>query len=137
MRPILALLTLALTLAVPAGAEATHSVGTPAQIAWVRRSATNFIDAELQGDGATACGVLNAPLRATRSHRSCAQRWDEKLAAMRRDPATHAQLRSDRRAIATAAIVIHGDSATVELPDPLLGGSSHFVWSENCWMLTG
>ncbi len=46
----------------------------------------NFVTAELAGNGASACAILNAPLRATRHDRTCAQRWDAKLAALLREP---------------------------------------------------
>ena len=49
---------------------AAHSVGSPSQIAWVRRAATNFVTAELHGDGAGACAVLTAPQRATVHNRT-------------------------------------------------------------------
>jgi len=121
----------------PANALAAHSVGSREQIAWVRRAATNFVSAELAGNGAGVCGVLNAPLRANEHHRTCAQRWDAKLADLLREPGARTQLRSQRRAIASAAVIVNGDSASIQLAAPLLNGSSRFLWTEDCWMLKG
>jgi hypothetical protein len=123
-------------LIVPASALAAHSVGTREQIAWVRRAATNFVTAELAGSGAGACGILNAPLRGTEHGRTCAQRWDGRLASLLREPGARARLRTQKRAIATAPVVVHGNSASIALPAALMAGQSHFVWTENCWMLT-
>jgi hypothetical protein len=78
----IAVLACAASLAIPASALAAHSVGTPEQISWVRRAATNFVVAELAGNGAGACAILNAPLRATEHNRTCAQRWNSKLAGL-------------------------------------------------------
>jgi hypothetical protein len=119
-----------------------HSVGTPEQIAWVRRAAGTFINAELAGDGAGACGILNAPLRYTRHHQTCAQRWDARLAAMLRSRSERARLHALRRAAPSARVVVHGDRASIELPSSLMGnrvgaaGGNDFLWTENCWMLT-
>jgi hypothetical protein len=120
-----------------AGASGAHSVGTHEQVAWVRSAATRFVTAELAGDGTGACDVLDASLRATEHHRTCAQRWDARLAKLLREPGGRAQLRTQKRAIATAAVVVHGGVASIELPTPLMGGANRFVWSENCWMLDG
>jgi hypothetical protein len=123
---------------VPASASAAHSVGTPGQIAWVRSAATRFVTAELAGDGASACGILNAPLRASEHGRTCTQRWNAKLARMLREPSARAQLRSQKHAISSAAVVVRGNWATIALPAPLMGSSSNrFLWTENCWMLAG
>jgi hypothetical protein len=46
-----------------------------------------------------------------------------------------ARLRSQRHAIPTAAVVVHGDVAWIELATPLMGGPNRFLWTENCWML--
>jgi hypothetical protein len=119
----------------PADAYSEHSVGSPQQVAWVRRAANNFLSAELAGNGAAACAILNAPLRASSHHQTCAQRWDAKLAAMLRDGQTRARLRTERRAIPTARVIVRGDTATIELPRPLMDGPSRFLWTENCWML--
>jgi hypothetical protein len=119
-------------LALPASA---HSVGTRGQIAWVRSAATRFVTAELAGDGASACGILNAPLRASERGRTCAERWNTKLAKLLGQPGARANLRAQKRAIATATVLVHANAATIELPAPLMGGANRFVWSENCWML--
>jgi hypothetical protein len=120
-----------------AGAASASSVGTREQIAWVRRAAANFVGAELGGDGARACSVLNAPLRATSHRETCAQRWDARLARAKSKPGVRAQLREDSRAMPDALVVVHGASASIGLPAPLMGGESRFIWSENCWMLEG
>lgn len=120
-----------------AGAYSEHSTGTPAQIAWVRRAAGNFLTAELAGNGAAACAILNAPMRASNHGRTCAQRWDAKLTAMLRNGQTRARLRHQRRAVPSARVVVHGNVATIELPQPLMHGPNRFLWTENCWMLEG
>jgi hypothetical protein len=112
-----------------------RSVGTPEQVAWVRRAADNFLAAELAGNGAGACAILNAPLRASSRHQTCTQRWDAKLLAMLRKPGTRARLHDERRAVASARVVVHGDTATITLPRPLMNGPNRFLWTENCWML--
>ncbi len=121
----------------PAGASAAHSVGTREQVEWVRRAATNFVTAELAGNGAGACGILDASLRGTEHRRTCAQRWDARLKTLLREPGGRARLRSQKRAIATSAVIVHGDVASIELPTPLMGSSNRFLWTENCWMLDG
>ncbi|MGO9249368.1 MAG: hypothetical protein ACLP7W_12410 [Solirubrobacteraceae bacterium] len=120
-----------------ASASAAHSTGTPEQVAWVRRAATNFVNAELSGNGAGACGILNAPLRATQHHRTCAQRWDAKLTTLLHKPGGRAQLRAQKRAIPSAAVVVHDNIASLELATPLMNGSNQMVWTENCWMVRG
>jgi len=131
-----ALLTPGVLLA-PAGALSAHSVGSTEQIAWVRRAATNFVSAELAANGAGACGILNAPLRATEHHRTCAQRWNARLATLLREPGARKQLRSELHAIPAAVVVVHGNVASIELSASLMGGPNRFLWSENCWMLDG
>ncbi len=133
----IALLACAAVPALGASAAAAHSVGSYEQVAWVRRAATNFVAAELGGNGAGACTILNAPLRATQHHRTCAQRWNAKLARLLHEPGGRARLRAQARAIPSAVVIIHGDVASIELPAPLMSGPSRFVWSENCWMLKG
>ncbi|MGA2452063.1 MAG: hypothetical protein ABSG93_00965 [Solirubrobacteraceae bacterium] len=133
----IAVLAGAAALPAPAAAQGAHSVGTPEQIAWVRRAATNFVTAELAGNGAGACGILDASLRGTQHHRTCAQRWNARIAARLHEPGGQAQLRAQKRAIATAAVLVHGGVASIELPTALMGGPNRFVWSENCWMLDG
>jgi hypothetical protein len=125
-------------LAAPAGAPAARSVGSRAQVAWVRRAATNFVTAELSADGAGACAILYAPLRGARGHRTCAERWDAKLRALLREPGGRAGLRADAHAIASARVVVDGGyEASIDLPAPLMAGRSRFLWSESCWMLSG
>ncbi len=125
-------------LVVPASASGARSVGTSEQVAWVRSAATRFVTAELAGDGASACGILAAPLRATEHGRTCAQRWNAKLTKLLREPGGRAHLRSQKRAIPTAAVIVHGNVASIEVPTPLMGSSaSRFLWTENCWMLDG
>jgi hypothetical protein len=133
----IAVLVCAAALALPAGAQAAHSVGSSEQVAWVRRAATNFVSAELAGNGAGACGVLNAPLRATEHGRTCEQRWNAKLSKLLREPGARAQLRAQKRAIDSTIVIVHGNVASLELSTPLMGGASRFVWTENCWMLDG
>lgn len=124
---------------VPVGALAysERSVGTPEQVAWVRHAAARFLSAELQGNASEACAVLNAPLRATRHGRTCEQRLTARLAALRSRHGMGASLRAERRAAASARVVVTGDVASIELPAPLLHGPNHFLWTENCWMLEG
>jgi hypothetical protein len=129
---------LAAAVMLPAAASAAHSVGTPGQIAWVRSAATRFVTAELAGDGASACAILNAPLRASEHGRTCTQRWNAKLAQLLRETGARAQLRSQKRAISSAVVVVRGNWATIALPAPLMSDASNrFRWSENCWMLAG
>jgi hypothetical protein len=130
----LALLTAAVA---SAGAYSEHSVGSPEQVAWVRRAAGNFVAAELSGNGAGACTVLNAPMRATEHHRTCEQRWNARLEKLLHERGARSRLRAEQRAIAAARVVVHGDVASIELPTPLLGGANRFLWTENCWMLMG
>jgi hypothetical protein len=134
-RSMLAALVGAATLAVPAGALAAHSVGTAEQIAWVRRAATRFVTAELTDNGAEACAVLNAPLRATQHGRTCEARWKARLAKL--TAAERVRLRAQRREIPRATVVVRGEYATVHLRGPLMSGPNRFYWTENCWMLMG
>jgi hypothetical protein len=136
-RSAIAMLVCAAALVAPASSFGAYSVGTHEQIAWVRRAASNFVTAELSGNGASACAILNAPLRATQHHRTCAQRWDAKLAKLLREPGGRAHLRREQRAIPSAPVVVHGYTATIELPAPLSNGPNRFLWTENCWMLEG
>jgi hypothetical protein len=137
IRRSVAVLVCAAVLVPSASAFGAHSSGTREQIAWVRRAASNFVNAELSGNGAGACGILNAPLRATRHGRTCAQRWNAKLAALLHEPSGRARLQAQRRAIPSATVVVHGNVASLELAHPLMGGSNQMVWSENCWMVGG
>jgi heterodisulfide reductase subunit B len=137
LRRILPTLACAVALLAPASAFGAHSVGSYEQIAWVRRAATNFVVAELSGNGAGACGILNAPLRATRHNRTCAQRWNAKLAKLLGTPGERAHLRAQKHAISSAVVVVHGNVASIQLPYPLMSGRNRFLWTENCWMLDG
>lgn len=122
---------------VAAPAYSERSVGTPEQIAWVRRAAARFLSAELQGNASEACAVLNAPLRAMMHGRTCEQRLNARLATLRSEQGMRASLRAERRTAASARVVVTGDVAWIELPAPLLHGPNRFLWSENCWMLEG
>ena len=119
-----------------ASASAAYADGTPEQIAWVRRAASKFVSAELRGDGAGACSVLVARLRAPRGGVTCAGPWDALLRKRLHDGRARAGLQRDERAIRGAHVEVRGSSATIALPAALLGGHSRFVWTENCWMLT-
>jgi hypothetical protein len=137
-RRTIAVLATVFALVLPASAFAAHSVGTGEQIAWVRRAASNFVTAELTGNGAGVCGILDAPLRASEHGRTCDERWNAKLARLLREPGSRARLRSQAHGIGSAAVIVHGDVAALELASPLMnGGPNRFVWSENCWMLDG
>ncbi len=133
----LTILILAAVLVPAAGAQAARSVGTPEQIAWVRSAATRFVTAELAGNGEGACAILNAPLRASAHGRTCAERWDGRLAALLRRPGARAALRRQEHAIASAAVIVRGNHATLALAQPLYAGPNHFLWTEMCWMLEG
>src|SRR5271167_1465430 len=115
---------------VPATAFGASSYGTSEQVAWVRRAASNFVGAELAANGAGACAILNAPLRTTQHHRTCAQRWNAKLAKLVREPGARARLRAQRRAIPAARVDVRGNVASISLPAPLISGANHFLWTE-------
>jgi hypothetical protein len=134
-RRLVAIVTCAGALAAPAGAWAAYSEGSPEQVSWVRRAAGNFVAGELSGNGAAACAILDASLRKTEHGRTCAQRWDAKLARILRSSSGRSHLRAQRRAIASARVVVHGDVAWIHLPLPLMSGQNRFYWTENCWML--
>ena len=120
-----------LALIVPAAALA--ETGTAATL----RSATaRLITAELNRDGAGACGVLNTPLTTTVRGQTCAQRWDARSARLLATSGGTGRLRADLRAAASAPIAISGEHGAITLPYPLLDGHSHFYWTNNCWMLT-
>jgi len=119
----------------PSKAASASSAGSYEQVSWVRRAAANFVNDELRGDGAGACSILNAPLRATQHHRTCAQRWNSRLDSLDRRPAARAQLRTEAKAIPAARVLVHGNTASIDLPAPLIGGPNRFLWTENCWML--
>jgi hypothetical protein len=125
-------------LALPASASAARSGGSGEQIAWIRQAAGNFVAAELAGNGAGACAHLTAAQRATEHGRSCAQRWDAKLKQLMREPGERADLRKDVHAIPSAAVLVRGNTASIELPTPLMGGNAtRLLWVEDCWMLRG
>jgi hypothetical protein len=135
LRSTIAVLGATAVLVVPAGASGAYSVGTHAQIAWVRRAASNFVAAELTANGASACSILDAKLRTTRHHRTCTERWNVKLAELLHKPGVRARLLALDRAIPHAAVVVYGNTATIDLPAPLMSGANRFSWTENCWML--
>ncbi len=137
LRRIIPTLACAATLISPASTLAAGSVGTPEQIAWVRRAASNFIAAELGGNGARACAILNASLRTTQHHRTCTQRWNAKLSKLLREPLSRAHLHILQQAIPSATVIVHDYIASINLPTPLIHGSNRFLWTENCWMLDG
>jgi hypothetical protein len=136
-RSAIATLVGVVILALPAGALGSGSVGSYEQVAWVRRAASNFVADELRGDGAAACAILNAPLRAAQHHASCAQRWNARLASLLRERGGRARLRAEAHAIGSARVVVHGDRASIDLPAPLWIRPTRFLWTENCWMLEG
>jgi hypothetical protein len=136
-RDALLALACAAALLAPASASAAYSVGTREQVSWVRRAATNFVTAELAGNGAGACAILDARLRGVQHHRTCAQRWNASLAKLKRERGWRSRLRAQRRAIPSATVVVHGNDASIELPTSLMAGRSRFRWTENCWMLEG
>jgi 5'-3' exonuclease len=70
------------------------------------------------------------PLRATQRHRTCAQRWNARLAKLLHHHGTRAKLRAERRAIPTATVTVHGNTATIELPERLISGPNRFLWTK-------
>ena len=124
--------------ALGAAQDALASSGaTREQVAWIRRAASNFVGDELRRDSAGVCSILAARLRATRHHRTCTERWSARLARLLREPRARAALRADAHAIPAAAVMVHGDSASIELPAPLISGPNRLRWTENCWMVEG
>ena len=121
-----------LALVVPAAATA----GTTGTAATLRAATARLITAELNRDGATACGVLNAPLTATVGGLTCAQRWEARSARLLAASGGAGRLRADLHAAASAPIAINGEHGSIALPYPLLNGHSRFYWTNNCWMLT-
>jgi hypothetical protein len=117
-----------------ASAAAADGGGSAATL---RAAAGRLVAAELAGDGAGVCAVLNAPLTATVAGRTCAQRWDARSVAMRASAAGRLALRRDLAAVTTAPVRIDGEHGSIALPSPLLDGHSRFYWTANCWMLTG
>ena len=110
-----------------AGRGGRARTATPEQIAWVRRAASNFVTAELGGNGARRmrrCSPRRcapAPARGT-----CEQRWDASLAGMLHDPHVRAALHADLRASPARRCVVHGGSASIALPAPLLERAQPF-----------
>jgi hypothetical protein len=137
MRPIRTAAALACiaSLLAPAATLAGYPSASREQRAWVRRAAANFVAAELSGNGSAACAILDARLRGTEHHRTCAQRWDAKLTKQLGTRSGRARMRAQQRAIPSAAVVVHDDVAWIALSTPLMGGQNRFVWTENCWML--
>jgi hypothetical protein len=130
------LLWLACAGALGLGLSASASAADPASgTPLLRTAATKLITAELNGDGATACSVLYAPLTGTVSGRTCVQRWDARSAHIMASTAGARRLRADLRAVATAPVTLNGLYGSIDLPHPLLGGHSLFYWTANCWML--
>jgi hypothetical protein len=131
------LVIVALVLVIPAAAAgySERSVGSRSQIAWVRSAARRFLTAETAGNGAGACAILIAKLRAPLRGHTCEARWNARLASQRRDHGARSRLRTDLRAVGSARVVVHGNVASIELPAPLLHGATRFLWTENCWML--
>jgi hypothetical protein len=134
VRRVLALVTCSVSLLAPASALA-YSVDSQGQVAWVRRAASNFVAAELGGNGAGVCAILDAPLRRTQHGRTCAQRWNTKLVKLLHTGSGRSRLLSQRGAIPSASVVVRGDLAWIELPTRLMSGQNRFLWTENCWML--
>jgi len=120
----------------PASAHAAYSSSSEhEQIAWVRSAASDFVSAELAGNGAGACAKLTARERASSHGRTCEQRWDARLAHMLHEHGERARLRTQLHQIAKAAVDVHGDVATLALSSPLLGNTDRLRWTENCWMI--
>jgi hypothetical protein len=132
-RLLAAVCAAALALALPAAATAQGG-GTAAGL---RNAAARLISAELAGDGATVCGVLDSSLTATIDGRTCAQRWDARSAALRATARGRHELRADLRAAANAPVAISESYGSIALPAPLLAGRTRFYWTADCWMLVG
>ena len=138
VRAVIAALCVAAAVAAPgawASAGRGRSIGTPEQIAWVRHAASRFVTAELTHNGAEACAVLNAPMRAVVHGTSCEQRWNARIGRLLRRRGERAALRRELHATARARVVVHGTTATIDLPEPLIRGANRLRWTENCWML--
>lgn len=143
-RSLIAMFTGAATVALSGAVLATApspALAAPAatreQVAWIHRAAANFVGDELRGDGAGACSILAARLRGTDGGRTCAERWDARLARLLREPHGRTGLRADARAIPSARVVVHGEFASLQLPAPLISGPNRLQWTENCWMVDG
>jgi len=107
------------------------------QVSWVRAAAARFVNAELDGNGAEACAVLVMSMRMTEHGRTCAQRWDARIRAMDKSAAVRRRWRAQAREVPSAVVRVNGNHATIVLPTRLIAGANHFLWTENCWMLTG
>jgi hypothetical protein len=131
-----ALVAAALSAATAAPASAGWSSHAN-EVATLRAQATRFVNAELQGDGATVCAVLDKPNQGVGAHQTCTGHWNATLRAMHNTAGARQHLRADLRAIATARVTLthNGYVATIALPTPLLGDSDEFYWTQNCWML--
>jgi hypothetical protein len=130
-RSILVAACATIALSVPAAASA-DSTGT---VAGLRAQVQRLITAELGGDAATVCAILNAPLNGTIKGVPCTTRWDAKLARLKH--AGRHRLHADMAAIPAAGVSSDGTYASITLPHPLLHGQSKFYWTDNCWMLMG
>jgi hypothetical protein len=130
-RSILLTVAAAAALSLPAVASA-DATGT---VAGLRAQVQRLITAELTGDGATVCAILNAPLTVTHHGVTCTARWDAKLARLKH--AGRHRLHADMAASQTAPVNSDGTYASITLPHPLLKGQSKFYWYDNCWMLMG
>jgi hypothetical protein len=124
----------ALAAALPVSASASAPWGPNA--ATLRGAVTRIVNAELAGNGATACTILNPPLDMTVGGKTCAQRWDARIQGLLASPKATRGLRADLRAVTTAPVTIDGEHASIVLPAPLLNGHSRFYWTDDCWMLT-
>jgi hypothetical protein len=128
------------TAALSAAAAAPAAAGWSShanEVSTLRAQATRFITAELAGDGATVCAVLNSPNHGVGPHQTCAGHWDAALRTLLRTPGARRRLTADLHAVAGARVTLtHGDYVgSLALPTPLLGSSSEFYWTNNCWML--
>jgi hypothetical protein len=104
--------------------------------ATLRSAAGRLVAAELAGDGAGVCAVLNEPLTRPVGGRNCAERWGARSRAKTSTAAGRLALRRDLRALASAPVTIDGEHGSIALPAPLLNGATRFYWTANCWMLT-
>ncbi len=111
---------------------ASGSMGT---VSGLRAQVRRFINDELNDNGADACAVLNSPDYGVSGHQTCAQKWDASLHEL--TPSQRGALNDDARVVPTADVTRadHGLVATITRPTPLIGSSSRFYWTNNCWML--
>jgi len=134
LAPVAIALALSAVVAAPASAGWSSHAN---EVSTLRSQTTRFLTAELQRDGATVCAVLDSPNHGVGPHQTCAQHWTSTLPAMLRAPGARQRLTADLHAIASAPVAFsHGGYVgTIALPTPLLGDSSRFYWTANCWML--